>query len=496
MLNKGIRTNEFMIRHWLLDPDVRDSDVVACMKLPKNLSVEELLVSEMSATADYQRAWSANCGLDTARLFLRNSACKRVLYLSAPIFLPDTMSVSTFVPAGVNTRIHLYQAPDPRDVVRLEAVSSYEPVRGMRFRYALSIQYAPDAVGQGWQVIRPVIILDRGMLNAVREQRLLEQVLEPLRCLVLTGSHDYVHATVLNWFPPPSNLPPEYAAILSERAHPPEIDEWHRGTQRSLPDGLLPGQPTPQIATLELYSLFMHTATIARMAEEDAGLLPHAAGLLAGFNKSVEEFARSGITDPAIAGIVPDYFASLACWFVLSAFPLHSELLAGLFKAAPSERNERALGRLAAVHDGMFELAARACPDQFPWQGEYISADEVTRQYEEALRGPALTEHAAYLSWPRCGADRRSWVETLAADDERVTVLRGDLEQLSRCTRQQERQRLLRQLADHGAIDVLRGAADAESSGLRGARYAQAIADDLARIAGATLNRFVSARAG
>lgn len=497
MLNAGIQTREITLNDWVLDPDVADIDVVRAMELRRGFSLEALLVDEMAATDCYHRPWSELCGIDTAELFLRNSATKRVLYLSAPIFLPDTLPKADLIATGVNTRIHIYKAPEPRDYIRLEAVSSYESA-GLRFRYALSIQYADDAVGDGWQIIRPVIILDSGLLAAVRGEAgraLLARTLTELRRLILCGSHDYVHATVLNWFPPPGGLPAEYAAILSERSHPPEIEQWHQGTQLPLPDGLIPGKPSPGIATLELYSLQIHQRTMARIAEQ-AELAPEVARIWTCFGTALADFTREGLrpgTPASLADAVPRYFHTLAGWFLLSAFPLGSPLLRQVSALArpASDDTGPAMAELAAFHGGMFEAAAVCSRDKFPWHGGFVGVDEVTSQYATALRGPAVSGYAAYLSARRPGAGR-SWAEALARP-ELAELLAG----LGGCDDGATRRAALRRLRDRGGLRLLGQLGEWPASGHGGAaghasasaaeRYARAVAAGLAALAGAEL---------
>lgn len=497
MLNEGIKTSELHVAWWLLDPDALDQDVIESMRLPRGLSVESLLFDELSAISSYHRAWSENAVLDTGELFFRNSTCKRVLYISAPMFLPDTIPIGTLVPTGVNTRIHRYRASDVWDTIRLEAVSSYE-VAGLRFRYALSIQYARDAVRNGWQVIRPVIVLDKEMLAAARGAGdeacgALRDVLASLRHLVLTGSHDYVHATVLNWFPPLTGLDPEYAAITSERVHPPEVQAWHQGTQLPLPDGIVPGLPTPRIATLELYSLLVHEANLGRLLHENPRLLDRVCELFATFST-----ALAALTDRlpgTLSRSVADYFTTLACWFLVSALPLGSPGLDAVLQTVSAEQVNSARDRLAEVHDGMFAVAGRADARRFPWQGATVDVNEVTREYERALRWPAISTYAEYLSGSRAagGADGRVEmpISRAVGTDERSWQLAQALREIGASTGA-ERQRLLGRLARDGLLAQLRAAGGAGGAGAEEPvtgpeRYARKVAEGLARLADAVL---------
>jgi hypothetical protein len=427
-LNGGIRTEELDYVRWVIDPDAVDDDIVDAMRLPPRVSIEALADDEARALDTYHTAWSAVSGMDTRELFSRNSACKRVLYLSAPILLPDTIAVDNFVGAGVNQRIHVYEAADVHDTIRLEAVSSYA-VGPFRFRYALSIQYAADSTGLGWQVIRPVIVIDSAVLAAVREggegtAAKLERVLDALWRLVLFGSHDYVHATVLNWFAPLSNLPPEYAAITSERVHPPELGSWHACSQLALPDGLVGSRVTPGIATLELYSLMVHAQVIARIWDEDPRLREHVTGLLSEFVRALAELGADEVFGASEAVI--DYFMTLAGWFLVSALPLGSERLADVLPVLPAEQWTRASERLAATHDGMFDFVRLVDVGRFPWGDRLVPVHEVAAEYEKALRLPALRENVGFLLRPRRDRpDGSTWLDVVCAslqEADRVMV--------------------------------------------------------------------------
>ncbi|TDB91377.1 hypothetical protein E1264_01740 [Actinomadura sp. KC216] len=420
-MNNGLVTAELDYAKWLVEPDVPDEAVVEAMRLPRGLSIEALADDEAAALRAYHTAWSENSGLDTLDLFNRNSACKRVLYLSAPMLLTDTIETDTFVATGVNERIHLYRAADVRDTIRLEAVSSYQ-VEGLRFRYALSIQYAADSTGLGWQVIRPVVVLDSGLLGQVAKagaegRAKLERVLEPLWKLILFGSHDYVHATVLNWFPPPARLPDDYAAMACERPHPPEIDDWHACTQRPLPQGLVDGWATPGIATLELYSLQVHAQTIARLWDGEPALGRYVTELMARFDQALSELCDVDIFgDRRSAEAVADYFTALAGWFVVSALPFGTDRLAQVLSVVPTARATAALKNLGEPHGGMFAFAALADPESFPWGDRFVPVHRVTVEYEEALRLPALRENLTYLLRPRTGDARGAcWLDVLSA---------------------------------------------------------------------------------
>ncbi len=469
MLNEGIRTTELELARWVLEPAATDTDVVGAMRLPRGLSVEALLMDEIRAVRPYLEMWSTTSGMDTRELFLRNSTCKRALYLSAPIFLPDTLPVADFLAKGVNTRIHIYHATDVRDTIRLEAVSSYQ-VGGFRFRYALSIQYAADSVGLGWQIIRPVVVIDKNLLQAARDRGRtaeLERLFATLRKLILAGSHDYVHATVLNWFPPVTGVPSEYAAIICERVHPPEVDRWHAGTQTPIPHDLVPGKQAPKIATLELYSLMVHRETIACLWDRDPGVRAHLLGLVQEFESALAAFLAGDVFGPGQAREAADYFTTLVGWFLVSALPLGSERLAEIMKPVPAGRAGRTIEHLAAVHDGMFDFSGLVHHDRFPWLGGLVPVHEVAVEYEAALRWPAIRSHVQYLLRPR--KDRRAgsatWLQELCGGQEHAG-LSAKLGKLRSGTSPQSLDEL-RRLGESGLLVKLRAISDAD--GRRGA---------------------------
>lgn len=428
MLNPGIRTDAADLAHWVLRPDASAADIVEAMRLPADVSIETLTVDEIRATAGYHRAWSELADLDMAELFLRNTACKRALYLSAPIVLPDTIPVEKLQSKGINTRIHVYPAADVRETIRLEAVSSYR-VAGFLLRYALSIQYAEDTAGLGWQVIRPVVILDADLLAAVRDAGPdatadLRRMLLALERIVLFGSHDYLHATVLNWFPPVRGVAPEYMAIMTERVRPEEVARWQDSSEAALPQGLVPGRHTPGMAALELYSLVEHGRIIARLWETDPGIRAEVHAMVADFAAVMEAllardlFAattnRDGHTGAEATEDAAEYLTTVAGWFLASGLPLGTERFEDVVAGLPAARTERVRRRLAETHEGMFDFIRFFDPDGFPWEGGLVPVGRVGAEYEQAMRLPSLREHLRYLRAPRTGGGP-SWIEVLAA---------------------------------------------------------------------------------
>lgn len=416
-MNVGIRTTVLDLVPVLGDPHATERDVVDAMRVPAGVSPEALLVDEMRALDGLFDAWDATSGMDTRELFLRNSACKRVLYVSAPIFLPDVIPVPQFVPTGVNTRVHVFEAPDVRDTVRLEAISSYA-VGELRFRYALSIQYLRDSVGLGWQLIRPVVIVDPRLLAAARSGgsgawAALERVLDHLRRIILLGTHDYVHATVLNWFPPLPDLPPAYAAICSEQAHPPEVDRWHEASQTALPAGFLPDVRTPGIASLELYSLLVHAGVIGWLWDRDPAIGRAVHGLIAGFEDALDELtATADLGDVVARQDAADYFTTVAGWFLVSALPLGSDRLAAVLDVVPEDRRQRLHERLSAVHEGMFDVVRYVDLERVPWGDRFVPLHDIAAEYAAALRWPGVRAHVGFLLAPR--ADGSTWLDELA----------------------------------------------------------------------------------
>jgi hypothetical protein len=497
-MNEGIRTDAVDFARWLVEPAPTATEIVDAMRLPADVSIEGLLHDEMRAIAAYHRAWSLDAGRGMAELFLRNSVCKRALYVSAPILLPDTIPLETFVPTGVNSRVHVYRGADVRDTVRLEAISSYR-VGGYLFRYALSIQYARDSVGLTWQLIRPVIVLDARLLAAVRAAgpeagRRLDRVLAALWQIVLVGSHDYVHATVLNWFPPLRGLDPEYAALCSERAHPAEVDQWHEGSQAALPDGLVPGRPTPGIATLELYSLLVHADVVARLWDQDDRVGATVRDLVTEFDAALADLVGLDVVDsPAAAEGLADYFTMLAGWFLTSALPLGTARAGEVWALLPQDRVERVTRELAAAHEGMFDFVRFADPARFPWRGRFVPVHDVGAEYEAALRLPAVREYLQHLLLPRRSpAGRRtSWLEELTArlpEADRAELL-GALSAARAGTDWSEQAPALARLRESGGLELLRELSRADGGvGCDPAeRHARAVLAELVGVVDTTL---------
>ncbi|MFJ1750634.1 hypothetical protein ACIOJD_31005 [Streptomyces sp. NPDC088116] len=496
LLNEGLRSRQIDLARWVIDPDASDSDIIDAMRIPSHVSVEGLLMEELQAVSPYHEAWTAISGTDTQELFLRNSTCKRALYLSAPIFLPDSIPVDTFAATGVNERIHVYEAEEVRDTVRLEAISSYR-VGGFRFRYALSIQYKDDSVGLGWQVIRPVIVFDRRLLAMARDSgpqavASLLRILECLGKLILFGSHDYVHATVLNWFPPVKNLKPAYAAIASERRHPPEVDVWHRGSQEALPAHYTRERETPGIATLELYSLLVHGQVVAWIWDRDPRVRETVHAHVRELHEAFTDFLRTGVFgEPDERRSAAEYVTTLAGWFLASALEVRSERMAEALGSLPADAVDLAYGHLTAVHGGMFDFVGFADPDRFPWRGRFVVVHEVTAEYEAALRLPALRGHLHYLSSRRkqrtpspataAGpATSTTWIEDLCAplqEAERATLL-ASLHDLTSCRSRADWETGLGRLKESGQLMRLRALGAGQRAGATGGTTAHGTTTD------------------
>ncbi|MBI2170226.1 MAG: hypothetical protein HYU28_12125 [Actinobacteria bacterium] len=391
---------------------------MAAMALPRDVSVEALLLDELEAIDSYLRAWGTIADFNAPELFVRNSSCKRVLYVSAPMFVPDTIPVPRIAPTGINTRVHFHHSGDVRDTVRLEAISSYSVgAADLRFRYALSIQYLDDSVGLGWQLIRPVVLIDRSLLamvdaaGSVAHER-LDRVLELLSRIIAFGSHDYVHATVLNWFPPIKNMPPGYAAIVCERPHPTELNAWHAASQAPMPDGVVAEMATPVIAPLELFSLKVHAEVIDHLWSADGSVSDAVHGLVAAFAVALDEFASVAV-DEKVSQDARDYFWVLASWFIVSALPLGSPRLAEVMQHVEDDaRRERTLQHLADVHSGMFDFAGRVDRDQVPWGEERVRLHDIAHEYAAAIGAPAAREHVRFLTSPR-RAGGGTWADAL-----------------------------------------------------------------------------------
>lgn len=507
MVNLGIRTGVLDLARSVVDPAATDQDIVDAMRVPPGASLETLLGDELLALDGVLAAWSAASRADTRELFLRNSACKRVLYVSAPLFLPDTIPIHHFIPTGVNTRVHVYAAADVRDTVRLEAISSYTVGR-LRFRYALSIQYLTDSVGLGWQLIRPVVAVDPRLLAAARDggpagAAALDRVLDALWRLIALGSHDYVHATVLNWFPPLAHLDPAYAAITSERVHPAEVDEWHAASQTALPAGFVPSVATPSIASLELYSLLVHAEVIDRLWDEDPAVGAHVHGLVAELEAALAALVGAvRFGDGSAATEALDYFTTLAGWFLVSALPIGSRRLAEVVAVIPDDRRRRVFERLATVHEGMFDFVRFVDRGHLPWGERFVPVHQVAAEYELALRRPAVRAHLRFLLGPRVAAPAGAptWLHALAAPlpvEERARLATA-LADVQAVARSDQLDHALADLDGSGALDRLRAMASgdpdpvvAERAGATAAelRYARAVVAGLVAVVDALAER-------
>lgn len=412
LLNQSLKTHRtFFQASWRQSTDKArrfadtDRSVARCFALPSGATIERVLRDEIRGLETLFDAWSDHAGLDTRRLCFRNTVTKRALYISPIIFLPDLLGEKTFRRSGSNTRIHMFRADAPENSVRLEAITTVT-YSGLRFRYALSIQYERDAIGRPWQLLRPVILLDEAVIRDIHTFDDLNHegpgLLTSLRMIIAQGMHDYVHGTVLRWFPPLAvPMPPAYLSQMFDQPPPAELKEWHRDADHPWPEGFCDETFSEDIEALELYSLLVHADNAKSIFAARPAVKARIADLAEQFFETLNAFAawRSATAGRNATTSVDRYVSLVGLWFLGGLFPIGSPELIRIMER-PDWFGVSRMGVVAQygkIHGGFFGYINRVSRDAVPWGGKRVALNMVTRNYASGLASPSIRAHVTAL---------------------------------------------------------------------------------------------------
>ena len=346
--------------------------------------VESLFVQEIDATRDLHLELSERAGLDSLSSWVQTTTSKRVMYLSDPMIVRDPMSVSRFARAGINNRVHLFQADPIEQSIRLEAISTFART-GARFRYALSIQYVTDASQVRWQLLRPVILIDPWIVDTIGGlgERAKEKLVEGLRylgLLVSQGNHDYLHGTMMRWFRPPAiDCPPEYRRLMVERPAPPEMRTWEACAVGRVSGPVNGAGGIPISDPLEFWSLAVHAASVERMADRQPERLSALHELHERYCAVLQDIVGLGPTQDVRTAA--EMLCAVSSFFVALISPRADEVLSP--PGAGGGLLDRSVVRafVASVHHGLAGVATSLDRRQFVWGGVRMDIHDVLRMY-------------------------------------------------------------------------------------------------------------------
>jgi hypothetical protein len=347
-------------------------------------SVESLFAREIDATRDLLVELSERAGVDSLSAWVQTTTSKRVMYLSSPAIVRDPMSVSRFRRAGVNNRVHLFQADPIEKSIRLEAISTFART-GARFRYALSIQYVCDTAGARWQLLRPVILLDPWIVDTIASlgERAAEALVRGLRLLgllVSQGNHDYLHGTMMRWFRPPAiDCPSEYRRLMVERPAPSEMQSWEACAVGRVSGPVSRNGAVPISDPLEFWSLAVHAESVERIAHRQPERLAALHELHALYCEVLQDVV--GIRPTPDVRSAAEMLCSVSAFFLALILPDADEVLRPA--GAAGDLLDWAVVRsfVAGVHSGLAGVVASLDRRQFVWGGVRMDIHDVLRTY-------------------------------------------------------------------------------------------------------------------
>jgi hypothetical protein len=351
--------------HILEHPITGESVISPCLL---RSCVDDLIEQELDATRFLHESISAEAGCDTGATWRATTLAKRVVYLSFPLVAVDPLQIDAFRRNGVNGRVHLLQGQSPENSIRLEAICTFK-WREARIRYALAVQYVQDRRQRRWQVLRPLILVDPAILLAGLSSptggQLVLHSFRLLAILLSQSNHDYLHGTMMRWFPPPKiDCPPEYRSIMSEVSAPAAIRPWEARINGNLSGPILDGVFQPNADPLEHWSLIVHARTVARLGKIDP--------------RREESFRALFEEQMATLQRVSAFFACLM-----------TPRLISLQDVSPTSRDRRDLSEVMhyarEVHHGLVENIARYQWDDFYWCHNVVPIFEVLREYAREI---------------------------------------------------------------------------------------------------------------
>lgn len=365
----------------ILDPAGGEDAAAHALNLTDD--VESLFAGEIEATRDLQAALAERSGLDTISAWVQTTTSKRVIYVTFPMILRDPMSATHFPRLEINSRVQLFQTSPIERSIRLEAISTFARTES-RFRYALSIQYLSDRSGVWWQVLRPVILIEAGLVDTISglgpaAQRTLIESLRLLGLIVSQGSHDYLHGMMMRWFLPPAiECPPEYRRLMVERPAPPEMRGWEASATGRVSGPVSRDDALPISDPLEYWSLAVHAESVERIAEREPWRLAALHDLHDLYGRRLREIVGVRPTDDVRTAA--EMLFAVSSFFLALISPRQSDGRAG-------EDRDELLDRstvdafVASAHRGLAGVVAALDRSQFVWDGVRTSIYDVLRMY-------------------------------------------------------------------------------------------------------------------
>jgi hypothetical protein len=296
--------------------------------------------------------------------------------------------VSRYRRWGINNRVRLFQAEPIERSIRFEAISTFARTDA-RFRYALSIQYASDASGVGWQVLRPVILLDPWIVDTIarlgeRAREVLVGSLRLLGLLVSQGNHDYLHGTMMRWFRPPRiDCPSEYRRLMVERAAPAEMEAWEACAVGRVSGPVSRGGAIPISDPLEFWSLAVHAESVERIADRQPERLVALHETHTRYCTLLQEIVR--IRPTSDVRTAADMLCAVSAFFLALISPRADDVL-----SPPDDAGcllDWALIRtfVANVHSGLAGMVASLDRHRFVWDGVCMDIHDVLRMYMQDM---------------------------------------------------------------------------------------------------------------
>jgi hypothetical protein len=155
------------------------------------------------------------------------------------------------------------------------------------------------------------------------------------------------------------------------------------------------------------------------MCAEDPDVAADVGALVDRFGGALADLAEQVSEDNRLSDEVSGYFATVAGWFLASAFPIDTNEFAELVDRLPPAAREHIIEHLSAVHEGMFGFVCKVDPMGFPWGERRVPLHDVSVEYFEALRAPTLRTVLDYLracevAGRRCALEGDRFAEILA----------------------------------------------------------------------------------
>ena len=288
--------------------------------------------------------------------------------------------------------------------VRLEATCGYR-IYDHQFFVAISVQYISDPLGNIWQVFRPCIILDSSSYQLLYDFELTarpDSLFSLLGSFVNLGMHDYVHGSVMKWFPPPEHVQftDEYRSIHSETTGPPELDAWHLFESVPMPSTFGSEVLRSEILPLEFYSFVVHRQVMDRIIFDAPAnyRMVRSSALYLG-----TRLARL-LEQDRIPNDMAIFLLSLAARFLVCCIPIE-KAVKYLSEELPRPFRELAqdylLTFLHTAHGGLLSQIHELDGHFVPWGGRMVRTDLIRSTYLDGVAQYAASEIAQDLKATR-----------------------------------------------------------------------------------------------